>query len=274
MTSAAQVDRISGPASGVQIAFSFCTLVTTWQQYDAFLASMQIAGFTDRDCEYLIVDNTLSNVGDGYSGLNALLNEARGQFVVLCHQDLLAIDPRGVLERRLAELDTIDPKWALAGNAGGRLAGEVFLHITDTTHGEQRMGNLPQEVLTLDENFLVTRRDRRVALSGDLSGFHLYGSDICMVASVLGYTSYVIDFHLVHLGFGGATADFLACRRAFKTKWSRHSRAREIQTPCTFMFVGGSPIRQTILWPVERTYYRVQKKLARRRIRRSMPSKQ
>ncbi len=264
-----RVDRICGPAVGAGVAFSFCTLMTKRQQYDEFRASMQAAGFTDTDCEYLIVDNSQSNVGDGYSGLNSLLNEARGRFVILCHQDLLAIDPRRVLEQRLAELDRVDPRWALAGNAGGRYAGEVFLHITDVTHGEQRMGVLPQKVLTLDENFIVTRRDRRLALSGDLDGFHLYGSDVCMVANVLGYTSYVIDFHLNHLGVGGTTPSFLACREAFKTKWSRHSRLREIQTPCTLMFVGGSPIRQKLMLPIERSYYRVQKKIARRRIRRA-----
>lgn len=270
MRTVPRIDRISGPSNDAVVAFSFCTLMTKRQQYDEFRVSMQSAGFTDKDCEYLVVDNSRGNAGDGYSGLNALLTGARGTFVILCHQDLLAIDQREVLERRLAELDRVDPMWAVAGNAGGRYAGEVFLHITDATHGEQRMGNLPQKVLTLDENFMITRRDRRIALSADLGGFHLYGSDICMVANVLGYTSYVIDFHLNHLGLGGVSAEFLACRDAFKAKWSKHSRLREIQTPCTFMFVGASSLGQKMLLPVERSYYRVQKKLARRRIRRSM----
>jgi len=265
-----RVDRVGGPPAGERVAFSFGTLMTNRKQYDEFGASMRAAGFTEADCEYLIIDNSAGNVGDGYKGLNALLTEARGSFVILCHQDLLAIDPRRVLEKRLAELDELDPSWAVAGNAGGRYAGEVFLHITDAVHGEQRMGALPQRVLTLDENFIVTRRDRRVALSGDLSGFHLYGSDICMVAGLLGYASYVIDFHLHHLGVGGVSEAFLACRDTFKTKWSAHLRPREVQTPCTFMFVGGSPVTRTILGPVERSYYRVQKKFARRRIRASM----
>ena len=45
-------------------------------------------------------------------------------------------------------------------------------------------------------------------------------------------------------------------------KWSRHSRLREIQTPCTFMFVGGSSVGQKLMLPIERSYYRVQKKIA------------
>ena len=168
---------------------------------------------------------------------------------------------------RLGELGQLDPTWAVAGNAGGRHAGEVFLHVTGVKHGEQRAGILPKRVFTLDENFIVTRRDRRVALSADLSGFHLYGSDICMVADVLGYSSYVIDFHLKHLGSGGASPSFLACREAFKEKWSRFSRQRAVQTPCTFMFLDRARWRQKLLAPVELSYYRVQKKIARRRIR-------
>lgn len=264
---------MGGPPAGQRVAFSFGTLVTNRKQYQEFGASMRAAGFSEADCEYLIIDNSAGNVGDGYKGLNALLTEARGSYVILCHQDLLAIDPRRVLEERLAELDKLDPTWAVAGNAGGRHAGEIFLHVTDSGHGEQRMGVLPIRVFTLDENFIVTRRDRRVALSHDLRGFHMYGSDICMVAHVLGYSSYVIDFHLHHFGLGGATPAFHSCRKAFKDKWSRFSRLRGIQTPCTFMFIGGPRLGQTALLPVERTYYRIQKKIARRRIRRSMKQK-
>lgn len=270
MNETPRVDRISGPETDAPVAYTFGTLMTDRPMYDAFRASMQTAGFTDQDCEYLVIDNTRANVGDGYAGLNALLNEARGAFIILCHQDLLAIDHRPVLESRLAELDRLDPRWAVAGNAGGRHAGEVFLHITGIKHDEQRMGILPQRVFTLDENFMVTRRDRRVALSADLSGFHLYGSDICMVADVLGYSSYVIDFHLKHLGSGGASPSFLACRDAFKRKWSYFSRERAVQAPCTFMFLDRAPWRRALLAPIERSYYRVQKKLARRRIRATM----
>lgn len=230
LNGAPRVDRIGGPARGQRVAFSFGTLMTNRKQYDEFRVSMIAAGFSEADCEYLVVENTAENIGDGYSGLNALLNEASGVYTILCHQDLLAIDPRSILEQRLSELNRLDPSWAVAGNAGGRCAGEVFLHITDAVHGEQRMGLLPQPVFTLDENFIVTHRDHRVALSGDLSGFHLYGSDICIVAALLGYSSYVIDFHLRHLGVGGASPSFFSCRHTFKAKWSEHLRPREVQS--------------------------------------------
>jgi hypothetical protein len=119
MIARSMVIRGAGPLVDSQpIAFSFGTLVTSHSQYEDFKRSFEAVGFTTADCEYLIIDNSAGNAGDGYGGLNAILNAARGRHVILCHQDLLAIDDRATLERRLAELSEHDPHWAVAGNAG------------------------------------------------------------------------------------------------------------------------------------------------------------
>ncbi len=57
---------------------------------------------------------------------------------------------------------------------------------------------LPIRVGSLDENFIVVKRQANLALSHDMSGFHLYGTDLCIIADILGRTSYVVDFHLCH----------------------------------------------------------------------------
>ena len=57
----------------------------------------------------------------------------------------------------------------------------------------------------LDKNFLVVRRDANLAVSADLKGFHLHGTDICIVARLLGYTAYVVDFQLRHVSSGAST---------------------------------------------------------------------
>ena len=61
-------------------------------------------------------------------------------------------------------------------------------------------GELPAKVHTLDENFIVVRRAANLSLSHDLDGFHLYGTDLCLIADVLGGNRYVIDFHFAASG--------------------------------------------------------------------------
>ena len=57
--------------------FSFCTLVSSTALYRQMTATMAAAGFRSDDCEYLYLDNTAGNVGDGYRGLNRMLFHCR-----------------------------------------------------------------------------------------------------------------------------------------------------------------------------------------------------
>lgn len=109
---------ISGlPSSG--IIFTFCTLLTKRSEYELLFQSYVHCGFDSDDCEFLVIDNSVKNQCCGLVGINMFLNAARGEFVILCHQDVELIDSRKCLERSLNELTRIDPHWALAGNAGG-----------------------------------------------------------------------------------------------------------------------------------------------------------
>jgi hypothetical protein len=121
------------------LRFSFGTLVTDHIQYAAMRASFEARGFRGDDCEYLIVDNSAGNVADAYAGCRDLLNRAKGTFVILCHQDVVAIDDRARLEACLAELDAIDPTWAVAGNAGGTV-DRLFIRISDRSGSDQNAG--------------------------------------------------------------------------------------------------------------------------------------
>lgn len=206
-------------------------------------ASLRSGGFTDADCEYLYIDNSECNEADAYHGLNAMLNAARGTLVILCHQDIrLLTDDRTTLERRLAELDEKDPSWALAGNAGGISPGVLAIRITDPHGAGQNTGNLPQRVVSLDENFIVVKHAARIGFSNDLEGFHLYGADICINADIAGHTAYVIDFHLAHLSAGRKSAAFQICEDAFREKWSRALSPRWIQTTCTLVHLNATPL--------------------------------
>lgn len=233
--------RIATAQARPDVLFTIGTLVNDRAQYDAMRASFEARGFTAEGCEYLFVDNTGTAQTCAYRGLNAILALARGRYVILCHQDVrLDRDDRAVLERRLASLSRQDPAWAVAGNAGGVSAGRLALRISDPHGTDQKVGTLPARAMSLDENFLVVRREVRVGFSNDLTGFHFYGADICLAADVLGYSAYVIDFHLRHLSAGKIDASFEIAADAFRHKWSRALRPRWMQTTCSLLHLSGS----------------------------------
>jgi hypothetical protein len=241
------------------IDYSICTLVNDGQEYERMLQSFARNGFKAPRCEYLHIDNTQINKFDGFSGLNVFLRAARGRYVIVCHQDVELLDD-GIqqLDQRLDELSAVDPAWGLAGNAGGRYKGDVrdlAIRISDPYGRDTAKGPFPCRVSALDENFLVIKASANLAASGDLKGFHLYALDLAVLAAVLGYRAYVIDFHLQHaspgrLRSGGGLArgevEFQVVRRrlidkykiAFAPRWYSSSAAEVLLRPKPFLDFG------------------------------------
>ncbi|MEZ5817504.1 MAG: hypothetical protein R3D44_10510 [Hyphomicrobiaceae bacterium] len=236
---------LAAPTSPLRPRFTIATLVNDEVQYLAMLASFRLGGFGEPDTEFLVCRGASS----AYAALNALLAKARGEIVILCHQDVrLLSDGRQMLEARLEELSRVDPTWALAGNAGGLAPGRLAMRITDPHGHDRSLGALPARVMSLDENFIVVRAEAGVRFSRDLDGFHLYGADICLVADVLGYSAWVVDFHLEHLSGGRKDATFAEAERRFRAKWSHALRPRWMQTTCTLLRLSGSSIGSAFSW--------------------------
>lgn len=230
------------------IRFSICSLVTDLDEYAEMVASFRDGGFGASDCEFLYLDNSSGNTFDAFAGYNLFLTRAAGDYVILCHQDILLIGQgRDALEKRLAELDSLDPAWALCGNAGGTADGALAVRITDPHGSDQSVGTFPARARALDENFILVRRDANLALSHDLGGFHLYGADLCILADILGRTAYVIDFHLHHKSAGKTDGSFYAARKAAIAKYRRALRTRRIRTTCTTFGVSGLPMLGRLL---------------------------
>jgi len=220
--------------------FAVCTLVTDAAQHAAMRASFHAHGFDECDSIFLTVDNTRGNARCAYRGLAEMLDAARGDYAILCHQDIrLERDGAAELEAQLAALTARDPDWAIAGNAGATAEGELVIRISDPHGEDQRRGALPARVASLDENFLVVRADAGIRPSRELSGFHLYGTDLCLRAREAGRTAWVVDFHLRHLSAGRVDAAFRAEQARFARHWgARLPRPMRLRTTCAKLDLG------------------------------------
>jgi hypothetical protein len=212
--------------------YSICTFVTNKQMYVNLVKEMINHGFTTSDCEYLYIDNSKSNKHDAYSGINKFLDFAKGKYIVICHQDVVLLtDGRAALDENIRELDRLDPDWGLFGNSGGISASRLAIRISDFHGEDQFTESLPARVSSLDENFIVVRKEANLALSHNLHGFHLYGTDICIIADILGYNAYVVNFHLRHLSPGAKDPTFDRIRLDMVVKYARALRPRVIRAP-------------------------------------------
>jgi hypothetical protein len=225
--------------------FSVCTLVSRTDEYNEMLDSFIKAGFGEDRCEYLYIDNSQgANVLEAYQGINRFLREARGQYIIICHQDiLLNYDGADELIKKINEVQSTDPNWAVLGNAGGVNLKYLSLYIVQNSGPMLYETSFPLKTMTLDENFLVVRAKANLSLSNDLSGFHLYGTDICLLADILGYNAYIIEFKLLHKSLGNVDRSFFDLESRLIRKYTRALRPRFLRTPFAQFYIAGGRLR-------------------------------
>lgn len=244
--------------SGLPVApykFSICTLVTRAGEYTEMLESFAKAGFAAEDCEYLFVSNIEGNQQDAYEGYNLFLQTARGEYIILCHQDiLLSFDRREVLEQRIRELSKLDPQWALLGNAGiGRRSGQPVVAVRISyPDGNGTIGTFPTQVESLDENFIVVKREANLCVSHDLTGYHFYGTDMCRLARILGRTAYAVDFHLLHKSKGKLDGQFFEDRKQLVKKYQRALQGGTVYTTTGPVYLSGNAFAAWLFNPGSR----------------------
>lgn len=109
---------ISSPVYAYE--YSICTLVTRKAEYEEMLNSFLNKGFDEKSCEYLFIDNSESCNFEAFKGLNQFLQQAKGKYIILCHQDIIIHDhDQNHLSERISEIEKNDPNWAILANAGG-----------------------------------------------------------------------------------------------------------------------------------------------------------
>lgn len=221
--------------------FSVCTLVTDLSEYEEMKASFLGSGFTADICEFLYIDNSKQNTFEAFAGLNRFLREAKGKYIIMCHQDIL-INHHNIkdLRARMAEIEEVDSKWAILSNAGGVNLKHTIMNVIKGTGTVLTDEYLPIKTITVDENFILVKSEANLALSVDLEGFHMYGTDICLIADMLGYNSYAIDFKLTHKSDGKADEKFYKLKKDLIKKYRRAYRSRFIGTTITRFYISGN----------------------------------
>lgn len=247
---------VEADGTSADIAFSIGAMVNDHERYAEMRQSFETFGFTEADCEFIAIDASGEDQISPYLGLNTLLGAARGTHVILCddHTRLLE-DGRPQLEACLAELDAVDPLWAVAGSVGGVGPGRHSIRITDPSGADQRIGDFPAKAMSLDERFLVVRRQTRIGFSADLDGQEFYGTDICLIGEIMGLSAYVIDFHIQCMKELAVDGALFAEEKRFREKWQRVLRSRYIQTPRRLVQIGtagaigyaGRPAQPTLI---------------------------
>ena len=114
-----------------------------------------------------------------------------------------------------------------------------MIRISDPYGMDVAKGSFPAKVRSLDENFLIIRKESGLTLSNDLKGFHFYGTDLCMIADILGLNAYVINFHLYHKSGGNCDESFFNAKQRLIEKYRRVFQSRFIRTTCTPLFLSG-----------------------------------
>ena len=224
--------------------FSICTIVNEIGEYEIMKSLFEEKGFID-DCEYIIADNSKQNEFDAYQAISRFLKMAKGEYIVIVHQDVRLIDDRLHLEKCLIDLETKDNNWGVCGNAGFYGYEQASFHLSHTNLVQHGI-NLPQIVKSLDENFLIVNANTNITISPNLKGYHLYGTDLCIIANFLGYNCYVIEFMLLHLS-GGNIAALKKYEPEFIGEYGKKMEIGFIQTTCTKFYLSNSEKKNKFL---------------------------
>jgi hypothetical protein len=197
------------------------------------------------DTEYLLIDHSRTGV-DCYEAIRDFTDKAQGELIIVSHDDvsfegLILQDLILEIEKAVKE----DPDSAVFGIAGCTEGFRDVGHFRDATT-EHRWG-LPngEKVVSLDEVFLVIRNGQGIGVSKELSGFHLYGTDLCLNAGKAGKTCSVIDFPVIHRSEGKIDDGFFKAKDVFENHLRDIGEERVIKTTCSYLY-GGKDIQKKV----------------------------
>ena len=183
--------------------------------------------------ELLIIEGAASAA----EGLNAVIEQARHELVVLAHQDVYL--PKWWIAR-------LCQQYRSAAANGGKVGIMGVYGVTGTPTGIFRAGRvadreflldepapLPVAVGSLDELVLIVPKSSPVRFDPTV-GYHLYGTDACLTAASAGCQAFVIDAPCFHNSKQGDVLPEAFHRASVEIarKWPRYL---PIATPCSII---------------------------------------
>jgi glycosyltransferase involved in cell wall biosynthesis len=157
-------------------------------------------------------------------GYNRAIDASDEPILVFLHHDVYL--PQGwdaLLRARIAEIEAVDPNWAVLGAYG--LApdhsawGPVWSSSLGMILGRVPLAPTPAEAV--DEMLIVVRRASGIRFDETLPGWHLYGTDIAQTALARGLGVYAGGLPLIHNdGFKAELGkEFDLCYQYMQRKW-------------------------------------------------------
>lgn len=229
--------------------FDVYTFVTDDEQYEELRSSLAAAGLEPPLARFVALQDRRSPAGsDPYELIARIGADRDRRHAILVHQDVRFDQGAGVEElvAVLEQLDALDPRWVVAGNAGGT-ARLGFVRRLRDPHGGSSDDSLPARVVSLDENLLIFNPAREPRCSPELGGFHFYGTDVCLNALKDGGTAYVIDFPVTHLSAGRRGPDYEEARERFTEVWQRRFLLALVCAPTEIFFLSRSALVRRLL---------------------------
>jgi hypothetical protein len=194
-------------------SFALVTLVNNRAQFDACQASL-LADAASLP-EWLAIEPNAKS-WNAAQGLNHGIEQLAADWIICVHQDVLF--PAGFWARLTAALAALPEQVALAGLVGCERSGRFHGHIVDP-NGHCYWGDLPHDVLAVDEVLIAVRRSSGLRFCVDAPGFHCYGADLCFEADRRGLRTVAVDAPLLHLSSGRLDASYDLASKWLLDKW-------------------------------------------------------
>jgi len=204
-----------------------------------------VVNFFPDETQFLLLDNSMAQI-NCYEAIRLFISQSTGDFILIIHDD---VEFSGLnfysLINELSRICKLDSKAALFGVAGVSFSDHSSIGRFRDVAGEHNWGFHEGGLASsLDECFLVLRRDKGLSVSNELSGYHFYGTDLCLNAREKGLASYVINFPIIHKSTGSLDKNFFEARNQFEKHLQKKNNPRFVRTTCTVMYGGRNKIKQ------------------------------
>jgi len=226
------------------------TIACLYSNFDSFESFKSSIASDEESFTLLGYDNRQNSI-DYFEAIRNFRNNTKNKYLIIAHQDVnFRFLTLRCLHEQIQKIQLLDSSAALFGCAGISHDGTQGVGHYYDSQGEHVWG-FPKNGLasSLDEFFLVLDCEKSFSVSENLSGFHFYGTDLCINAAKAGYSSYVIDFPVLHnCTPGKIRADFFQSRYLFEKHLQQTIGAGVYRTTCSKLYAGRNPLLEMFVF--------------------------